>query len=269
MRSSSSVAQSTLGPKARQALRAVPAQQAEITLAERLLQGPLTLAFALQSAADVAIALRQLHAQGKTHGKVSAETVLLRESSAHLAPGPGEESERHDVKSFGIVLLQLLRGLDSPSEHSAMSVDQLAASATELAQRCVAGDEATDMRKVVVELRVLALLARQRMAQPVPSEAEPAPEPPAQPAAAIQPIAVAASAPAIVPEFNLEPVRDLPPSEESCPKCGSRYVYASKPRTWRESLGTSFGMSLRRCHRCYHRYLKLFGRKDARNTTGE
>jgi serine/threonine protein kinase len=45
---------------------------------------------------------------------------------------------------------------------------------------------------------------------------------------------------------------------ERCPKCGSFQVHESQPRTKFESFVTKFGIPIRRCHRCYHRYFVVF-----------
>jgi len=232
----------------RRILRAVPAQAEEISLAERLRQGPLTLAYALQCAADIAVALGQLHAQARTHGNVNAGTVYVRDSSAHLAPGTGQESELHDVKCFGIVLHQLLHGFGTTPGQAIKTTDRLVASATELARRCISAEGARAIRRVVVEVRVLAILARQRSAEPAPAHPLPA-----------------VVAPAATAEFDLRPSRSLQATAEACPKCGSHYVYASKPRTWTERLTMKLGVSLHRCHRCYHRYCTLIGLRLSKN----
>jgi hypothetical protein len=226
-------------------LRAVSSNEPETTLAERLQQGPISLAYGLQCATDVAAALRQMHAQGRTHGQVGAEAVLLRETSARLAPGPGTASQGEDVARFGAVLYQLLHGCEPPADVAPKSMDKLVSAATHVAYLCLdstSGAPPLDMRKVVTEVRVLALLARQRAAHagPVPP-------------------------PALIPEFKLQPVRSLPPTDEACPKCGSHYVYESKPRTWLEALTRKLGGSLLRCHRCYHRYYTLMGLKLRKN----
>jgi hypothetical protein len=225
-----------LGPKtepAHSALHVVPSNEPEATLAERLRLGPLALAYALQCATDLAAAMRQLHAQGRTHGRVCADSVLLGETSARLASGPGAASQGEDVAQFGSVLHELLHGCEP-------AADKLLSAATGVANRCV-NSECCDLRKVVTELRVLALLARQRAAHPV------------------------AVLPAVVPEFKLEPVRSLAPTDEACPKCGSHYVYKSRPRTWVEGLTRKFGVSLHRCHRCYHRYCTVMGIRFGKN----
>jgi hypothetical protein len=242
---------------ARGSLRAVSSTEPETTLAERLRQGPLSIAYALQCATDIAAAMRQMHAQGRTHGRVCAEAVLLRETSARLAPGPGTRSQGEDVAAFGTLLYQLLHGCEPPAEVAVKSLDNVIAAATDVAYRCLnctSGESSLDMRRAVTEIRVLALLARQRAANPTTPVATAAAVPPPSPAL-----------PVLLPEFELHPVRCLAPTDEACPKCGSHYVYDSKPRTWLESFTRKAGVSLHRCHRCYHRYCTVMGVKVSKN----
>ena len=44
----------------------------------------------------------------------------------------------------------------------------------------------------------------------------------------------------------------------TCPKCGSRQVHRSHPRTKLEILATGLGIPICRCHRCFYRYVVLF-----------
>lgn len=49
-----------------------------------------------------------------------------------------------------------------------------------------------------------------------------------------------------------------PSPAEKCPKCASRQVHESHPRTKFESFVTKLGIPLCRCHRCYYRYFVVF-----------
>jgi DNA-directed RNA polymerase subunit M/transcription elongation factor TFIIS len=49
-----------------------------------------------------------------------------------------------------------------------------------------------------------------------------------------------------------------PSPAEKCPKCASRQVHHSHPRTKLEFLASRFGIPICRCHRCYHRYFVIF-----------
>jgi hypothetical protein len=211
----------------------------------------LALEFALQCATDVAVALRNLHAQGLTHGRVCAESVFLRDTTARLALGPSElvVSRNADVCGFGTVLFQLVHGFEPPVEQPEQDGDSLVSAATELAYRCIEASprDGPDVRRVLVELRLLALMARQRKVSPE------------TPVAASRPRPSALEAPLVAPDFNLGTVQELLPGEERCPRCQSAYVYESKPRTWFEGLLSRFHVSLHRCHRCYHRYWKAMG----------
>jgi hypothetical protein len=228
----------------------VPSLGAEVTLAERLKLGPLSLAFALQSATDVAIALRKLHAEGRAHGAIDAQTILLRESSARLGPGSPDTvvSLHFDVMAFGAVLYQLVNGCEPPLDFTDLRPARaagLAAAATDLAYRCMASrpESAPNMPRVLVEVRLLTVLARQRRTpEPVPTAIQPA-------HAVTQPLVLA------------DPALEVKPGNQHCPVCGSAYVQKSKPRTWLETKFERFGIPLYRCHRCYHRYCIVLGHK--------
>ena len=45
---------------------------------------------------------------------------------------------------------------------------------------------------------------------------------------------------------------------DRCPKCGSREIHESHPRTKLELFAASFGIPICRCHRCFHRYIVVF-----------
>jgi hypothetical protein len=255
----------------------------EFTLAERLARGPLSLAYALQCATDLATALRQLHADRYAHGSINAGTVLLRESNARLAPAyPNSRASQHDdVAAYGAVLYQLVNGCAPPAGFTVTrplptahrnNAEGLAAAATDLAYRCMAShpENAPEMQKVLMEVRLLSVLSRQPEVNtperpnliPVPqapaaAPVRSAPAEPAEPGTADD----LPTFPAVLPELNLTPVADLVPSDERCPKCRSNYVYESKARTWFERHFSRWNIPLCRCHRCYYRYCIVLGMK--------
>jgi hypothetical protein len=58
---------------------------------------------------------------------------------------------------------------------------------------------------------------------------------------------------------NEEEIDDRPPTPlERCPKCGSSQVRESRPRTKMEFFLSGLGIPIRRCHRCYHRYMVVY-----------
>jgi DNA-directed RNA polymerase subunit M/transcription elongation factor TFIIS len=288
-------------------------------LASRLAQGPLPLPLALRYATDVAAALRELHQAGRTHGEVSANSVVLRLSGARLLPpnhlARGANSGA-DVAAFGAVLYMMLTGNKPPrSGLLAAPVERaphagppgLRAAATRLAAKCLAAapDQAPTIQMVVTEVRLLNVLAQQAGAEsPAPPTPGPAParqaprksgpwsewtaaaaqpvEKPARPAPAESFVDGAPTKEFVSAMMSTEPVAGLAPYEgggdspdeeraddlddkskiearapspvEKCPKCGSREVHESRPRTRFESFVTKFRIPICRCHRCYHRY---------------
>jgi hypothetical protein len=158
----------------------------EETLASRLAEGPLPLPFTLRCATDVAAALRELHAVGRTHGEVSTASVVLRPSGAALLPAnglPRKVDLRADVAAFGAVLYEMLTGgkpplggpLAAPEEHVPHTgVPGLRAAATRLAAKCLAAtpDQGPTIQMVATEVRLLNVLTRQSEAEtPAPPRA--------------------------------------------------------------------------------------------------
>lgn len=155
----------------------------EETLAERLTEGPLPLAFALHCATDVAAVLRELHLDGRAHGAVTPDSILLRPSGGVLPPPSfrsDQASPHADVAAFGSVLYEMLAGCKPPEGVGAPSGPVprtgpagLRAAATRLAIRCLASpaDARPAMQQVVTEVRLLWVMAR---------EFEPKPPPPPQ-----------------------------------------------------------------------------------------
>jgi serine/threonine protein kinase len=248
----------------------------EESLGSRLAQGPLPLPFALRCATDVAAALRELHRAGLAHGEVSPASVVLRPSGAALLPPNGlvgEANSRADVAAFGAVLYEMLTGGKPPSGgHLAAPAERvpeaglpgLRAAATRLAAKCLATapDEVPSTQMILIEVRLMNVLAQQLGAKsPAPPQPPPPPAPPQ----------LAPPRPAPIPETRrksdpvasgtaakrvAEPPRTSPVGK--CPKCGSRQVHESRPRTRFELIVSDFGIPLRRCHRCHYRYLVVF-----------
>jgi hypothetical protein len=254
-------------------LEPVWASGTELTLAERLSCGELSLEFALQCATDVALMLRQMHAAGRVHGAVDGKAVLLWESHARLAAAPAHRggSEEGDIRGFGAVLYQMVHGEAPASSFAAHRPTVRAnrndaagviAAATDLAYRCMARDAgAPDMQTVLMEVGLLALLSRQQAAEGsdgpgmVSTQAWQArrPEPAAVPAEGF---------------LGFAPwMPDLTPTGQRCPQCGGDDVCKSKPRTWLESVMKRCRVPLFRCQRCYHRYFVLLRLKIAKDPT--
>jgi hypothetical protein len=161
--------------------------------------------------------------------------------------------------------------------------------ATRLAERCLTAERETapDWQKVLTEVRLLSVMAKQFSSDAVSLHLAPAPSvtyPPTQPlevfAGKAAPIinppggmtTPAADSPAVA-----KPGGEPPPTLRAkashsrpvlknvmCPHCGGYHVRLSRPRTIFENVLHLFGMGAHRCHRCFYRYIPLFERKIAR-----
>jgi hypothetical protein len=143
-----------------------PADAPVESLAERMARSPLPLVETLRYAADIAMALRDLHRQGLAYGAVSAQLIELGPSGAALRTTGGLRhlgDARRDVAAYGAVLEAMLR----PAETADAGWDALRAEARALALAC--RNESPGMRHVLIALRLLGLWARQSEAVVRPS----------------------------------------------------------------------------------------------------
>jgi hypothetical protein len=157
------------------------------TLAGVLALGPLPLAAGLRCAGEIAAELRDLHQRTHAYGKLTASTILLTESGAHLLPLPHYRDRgmpERDVQAFGGVLYQTLTGTAAPASPTAVDLrvhgvptgpSRLRTAAMKLALRClVLKGTALSMQQVATELRLLGLLLQQYEGD-TPAGWEPAP----------------------------------------------------------------------------------------------
>ena len=124
------------------------------SLTERMGRGPLPMEEALRCAIRIATCLRDLHRHGLVYGAVSSQLILLGPAGAFLRTNGGLANlgdSRPDVAGFGAVLEEMRRRTVGP----AALREKLAA----LAMAC--REEAADMQKVLIGLRLLALEERQ------------------------------------------------------------------------------------------------------------
>jgi hypothetical protein len=246
------------------------------TLAKRLCHGPLTLRYALHYATDVADSLRTLHEEGFMHGSVSASSVMVTKTGAQLLPPNGHARYTvpgADVSAFGSLLHEMLTG-SKLSPRSAPPLPAITSrdtekgiqiAATRLASKCLrsTANSASEMQKVLTEVRLLSLQARIRD-KPVR-----APECPALLIETPHPQTCCTPggerAPRIftpIPAESFLAAKATDPADPrqggaECPVCGVPHVYLSRPRTWFETLLATWGSQPLRCHRCRHRYVVI------------
>jgi hypothetical protein len=215
----------------------------------------------LSFATDIAAKLRELHYDGRAHGWVNAAAVVIESGHAALRGGgsAGRASTQNDIPSFGALLYEMINGRKTgpdvplpvvPRHVGRTGPDGIRMAANHLASRCLS-DDTLDIQKVVTEIRLLKLLAKQA------------------PMAALQVTETELSECDALEQRLIEEAacedgdEDLPektvPIATHCPRCSSAYVYPSRPRTGFEDWLGRIGAPVVRCHRCYHRYFVFFG----------
>jgi hypothetical protein len=274
-----------------------------------LAQGPLPLDAALRYATEIAAALREMHLDGRAHGGVDPEHVVVRSSGVVLLMPErrGYTDPLGDLTGFGLVLYAMLTGRKPsgdelrlvPAKPAVMKgPSAVRAAATRLAERCLTAERETapDMQKVLTEVRLLHVMAKQVSSEPTemqivaPAAAPPVFLPP-QPldvyagkaAPIINPPGLPLPATADQPEDRPDPEAPAKPGENApqtkrargshsrpilkdvmCPKCKGFHVRLSRPRTRFERVLSLLGIGVHRCHRCFYRYIPFFGRKIVR-----
>jgi hypothetical protein len=273
-----------------------------------LAQGPLPLDAALRYATEIASALREMHLDGRAHGSVDPEHAVVRSTGIVLLTPErrGYTDPLGDLTGFGLMLYAMLTG-KRPSREELRLVPAkpaivrgpaaVRASATRLAERCITAERETapDMQKVLTEVRLLHVMAKQFSAEPIALQVHVAPPPP--PLLPPQPLEVYAGKAApiinppnvlipatgdaagenIDPEMPARPGMDSPQTQRArgshsrpilkdvmCPKCRGFHVRLSRPRTKVERMLGLLGIGVHRCHRCFYRYIPFFGRKIVR-----
>lgn len=263
------------------------------TLAKRLSQGPLDLAYALQCATDVANSLRALHEDGRPHGSVNANSVIITIDRALLLPPNGQARytvAEADISAFGALLYEMVTGSKPspratppmPSATSRNTEEGIKIAATRLASKCLrsTSNSASEIQKVLTEVRLLSLQARICDKEGSPAPAVTIAGPAAPLAAPEEPLQIASSpegeiSPPVFTPISMDGFRghsengaiDPPPSGVKCPVCGAFYVYKSRARTWFETTLEAWGSPPLRCHRCLHRYVVILGRFNFSKTS--
>jgi DNA-directed RNA polymerase subunit M/transcription elongation factor TFIIS len=265
------------------------------TLADLLALGPLALGAGLRYAGEIAAELRDLHQGGRAYGQLTASSVLLTESGAHLSPLHrfwDEAMQERDVHAFGAVLYQMLTGKAAPATLTAAEIrvpgartgpSHLRPAAMKLALKCLAATGTPlSMQQAATELRLLGLLLRQyeantregREAAPAaapvllrvtpPESVWKAPAGGGETGPVQKPSTGETGAAPLVPlgpdSFGHPKAKaqaEPQPAGGNCPKCDSTAVYVSRARSRFERMLERWEVPICRCHRCYHRYVVI------------
>lgn len=297
-----------LVPFASESARRPSGQPLEEILQQR---GQLPLDVCLRHATELAMALREMHADGRAHGGVAPSNVVIRQSGLCLNPAEhrGFPDPLQDLTGFGAVLYAMLTGKAPAGDEFRLvpakptqlkGAAALRASAMRLAERCLIAERETapDFQKVLTEVRLLSVMAKQFSSEQLGLHLSPPPPPVTFPPPiplevfagkappVINPPVVTASAAPAAPPAEPEAPRDTNKpganapqtlrakgshsrpvlQDVMCPKCKGYHVRLSRPRTRFERFLSLLGMGVHRCHRCFYRYVPFFGRKIVRRS---
>jgi serine/threonine protein kinase len=160
------------------------------SLAEILTAGPLPLETALRHATEIALALREMHQDGRAHGSVEPQNIFIKSGGALLVTPErrGYTDPLDDLAGFGIVLYAMLTGKPPGDEFRLVpgkppvvkGPAAVRAAATRLAERCLTAERETapDLQKILTEVRLLHVMSKQFQPDTPNLFAVPPPPPP-------------------------------------------------------------------------------------------
>jgi hypothetical protein len=253
-------------------------------LMDRLKDKPLSVQEALLTAIAVGEALKRVEPRGRAFGQIHPSQVSFdgpvavlsagsTEVTAYMSPeqARGERcDERSDVFSLGTLLYRMLSGRDpfkggKPGDlrrqilHSDPApLNHIPGQLARTLRLCLEKRRERrfqHLRILLAELKLQALRSgTYRIAQETREEPPDAPVRAEIPGPVPVPKERAATA---EPLPTPRPNRGAVPVTAHCPKCGSPDVRESRPRSTWERLAVRAGVSLQRCHRCCHRFVRL------------
>jgi hypothetical protein len=234
----------------------------------------LPLAAALGYAIGVAAALRERH--GEKPAQTNGRPERVPAGPLGPVPHPSERAspqaeQGSDIVAFGALLYELMTGsrpLQDVSQFVRKRVplvgpDGVRTAATCLAVRCMAGDS-QDMQRILTELRLYSVIARQRSWRPTDSVKVASGDPShiTPPVNLLSEVSKGGpSVPQHPPDLlvSADQTQLLPYCVGQCPACGNSLIHRSRPRTCFENLLVATGISLKRCDRCLYRYVVILG----------
>jgi hypothetical protein len=267
---------------------------------------PLTAALGYATGVAAALRERHLEMPPHTNGGPDRAPAGPLGPVLHRSEHFSRQAEQHsDIAAFGAMLYELVTGSRPPQDVSrvvlpripGVGAEGVRTAVTRLALRCVAG-EPQDMNRILMELRLYGVIARQsgwragdsmkvpaghrsgppRYGNPLSAVSERGRLEPDTPPAGVDSRTRPQSHPTIPPPEMIDPARggpwfpvsadeiELPYCGGKCPACGGSFIHLSRPRERFEYLLISIGVRLKRCHRCFYRYVVILGVVFTRRT---